>query len=83
MVWLAILVFATPSDLWVHNCLKSVEGHNLQLHAGADVFPYFDLTVLGPDSQYTFIQGRVAIVQHELHHNQHPIGQAAARQQDS
>ncbi len=41
----------TPSDLWAHNFLLSVEVHNIKLHAGADVCPYFDLTGLAPDSQ--------------------------------
>jgi hypothetical protein len=52
----------TPSDLWAHNFLLSVEVHNLKLHAGADVCPYFDLTGLAPDSQFIFIWGCLAIV---------------------
>ena len=51
-----------PSDLLGHNFLLSVEGHNLQLHTGADVFPYFDLTGLGPDSQLSFIWRRIAVL---------------------
>ena len=42
----------TPSVLWGHNYLLSVEVHNLKLHAGADVCPYFDLTGLAPDTQF-------------------------------
>jgi hypothetical protein len=39
----------TPSDLWGHNFSLSVEVHNLQLYAGADVCPYFDSTGLASD----------------------------------
>jgi hypothetical protein len=52
----------TPSVLWGHNFLLSVEVHNLKLHAGSAVCPYFDLTGLAPDSQFIFIWGCLAVV---------------------
>jgi hypothetical protein len=42
--------------------LLSVEVHNLKLHAGAMVCPYFDLTGLAPDTQLIFIWGCLAVV---------------------
>jgi hypothetical protein len=52
----------TPSLLWGHYFLLSVEVHNIKLHAGADVCPYFDLTGLVPDSQFIYIWGCLAVV---------------------
>ena len=45
----------TPSVLWSPHYLLSVEIHNLKLHAGASVCPYFDLTGLTPDTQFIYI----------------------------
>ena len=52
----------TPSVLWGQNYLLSVEVHNLKLHAGAAVCPYFDLTGLAPDTQFIYIWGCLAVV---------------------
>jgi hypothetical protein len=52
----------TPSLLWGQNFLLSVEVHNIKLHPGADVCPYFDLTGLAPDSQFIYIWGCLAAV---------------------
>jgi len=52
----------TPTVLWAPHFLLSVEVHNLKLHAGALVCPYFDLTGLAPDTQFIFIWGCLAVV---------------------
>ena len=52
----------SPSVLWSSEVLLSVELHNLKLHAGSDVCPYFDLTGLAPDTQFIFIWCCLAIV---------------------
>jgi hypothetical protein len=52
----------TPSVLWSPHYLLSVEIHNLKLHAGATVCPYFDLTGLAPDTQFIYIWGCLSIV---------------------
>ncbi len=52
----------TPSVLRGQNYLLSVEIHNIKLHAGAAVCPYFDLTCLGPDTQFIYIWGCLAVV---------------------
>jgi hypothetical protein len=52
----------TPSVLWGQNYLLSVEIHNIKLHAGAAVCPYFDLTGLAPDTQFIYIWGCLAVV---------------------
>ena len=52
----------TPSVLWGHNFLLSVQVHNIKLHVGNDVCPYFDLTGLQPDTQFIYIWGCLAVV---------------------
>jgi hypothetical protein len=66
----------SPGLLWGQEFLLSVEIHNLKLHRGSDVCPYFDLTGLVPDTQFIFIWGCLAIVHnHFLDPNKfHPPG---------
>jgi hypothetical protein len=52
----------TPSVLWGQSFLLSVEIHNIKLHAGAAVCPYFDLTGLAPDTQFIYIWVAVVII---------------------
>ncbi len=52
----------TPSILSGQNYLLSVEIHNIKLHAGVAVRPYFDLTGLAPDTQFIYIWGCLAVV---------------------
>ena len=44
----------TPSVLWGRHYLLSVEVHNIKLHAGAVVCPYFDLSGLVPGTQFIY-----------------------------
>ena len=52
----------TPSVLSGQHYLLSVEVHNLKLHAGAAVCPYFDLTGLAPDTQFIYYWGCLAVI---------------------
>ncbi len=54
--------FADTPSLLGQNFLSSVGVHNIKLHAGADVCPYFDLTGLAPDSQFIYIWGCLFII---------------------
>ena len=66
----------TPSVLWGPEFLLSVQLHNLQLHRGSAVSPYFDLTGMNPDTQFIFIWGCFAVVHnHAVNPNKfHPRG---------
>ena len=43
----------SPSVWWAPEFLQSVEPHNLKLRKGSDVDPYFHLTGLMPDTQFS------------------------------
>ena len=52
----------TPSVLWPHLFLLSVELHNLRVHKQASVCPYFLLTGLEPDKTFLHLWGCTIMV---------------------